>query len=401
VDTAPVRARATGIGEFDRVLGGGIVPGSVILLAGEPGIGKSTLLLDVAARAARSGQRVLYATGEESAAQVKLRADRIGASAPGLYLAATADLAELLGHTDQVGAHLTIVDSVQTLSAEGVEGVPGGVAHVRGVTAELVAHAKARHLAVVLVGHVTKEGAVAGPRTLEHLVDVVCSFEGEAHGALRLLRATKNRYGSAEEVGCFELGESGLREVVDPSGLFTRPGDAAAPGSAIGLALEGRRPLAVEVQALVAPSTLPSPRRATSGIDASRLAMVLAVLQRRVKIGLASQDIYVSTVGGARVVEPALDLAIAVACAGARWDTPARPGTAVIGEVGLGGEVRPVRGVDRRVTEAARLGFTRVVVTSGTRAALAAAAIAPPASLEIEEVSDAAAAARHALTATV
>ncbi|MDR1426943.1 MAG: DNA repair protein RadA, partial [Bifidobacteriaceae bacterium] len=371
IDATPVRAWPTGIGEFDRVLGGGIVPGSVILLAGEPGVGKSTLLLDVAARAARSGRRVLYATGEETASQVKLRAERIGALAPELYLVATGDLGELVTHMNEVGPELVFVDSVQTLSAEGVEGAPGGVAHVRGVTGELVAQAKARNTAAILVGHVTKEGAVAGPRTLEHLVDVVCCFDGESRTALRMLRASKNRYGSAEEVGCFELGEGGLREITDPSGLFVQAEDAAAPGCSIGLALEGRRPIAAEVQALVVPSALPSPRRTTSGVDGSRLAMVLAVLQRRAKIVLSNQDVYVSTVGGARVVEPALDLAIAVALAGARWDLPGIPGTAVIGEVGLGGEVRAVRGMARRLAEAARLGFTRAVVPDGTSAALA------------------------------
>ncbi|MDR1152442.1 MAG: DNA repair protein RadA, partial [Bifidobacteriaceae bacterium] len=369
VDATPVRAWATGIGEFDRVLGGGIVPGSVILLAGEPGVGKSTLLLDVAARAAREGRRVLYATGEESAAQVKLRAERIEALADQLYLVATGDLAELLGHMDEVAPALVLVDSVQTLSAEGVDGVAGGVAHVRGVTGELVAQAKSRGTAVILVGHVTKDGSVAGPRTLEHLVDVVCSFEGDAKGALRMLRASKNRYGSADEVGCFELGESGLREVADPSGLFTRPSGPALPGSVIAVTLEGRRPLAVEVQALVGPSALPSPRRATSGIDPARLAMVLAVLQRRAKIALATQDVYVSTVGGARVVEPGLDLAIAVACASAHWDTPVEQNLTAVGEVGLGGEVRAVSGIGRRVAEAARLGLTRAIVPPGTRAA--------------------------------
>ncbi|MDR1294350.1 MAG: DNA repair protein RadA [Bifidobacteriaceae bacterium] len=399
IDAAPVRPWTTGIGEFDRVLGGGIVPGSVILLAGEPGVGKSTLLLDVAARAAREGRRVLYATGEESAAQVKLRAERIGALADQLYLVATGDLGELLGHMDAVAPSLVFVDSVQTLSADEIEGVAGGVAHVRGVTGALVAQAKARTTAVVLVGHVTKDGSVAGPRTLEHLVDVVCSFEGDAKGALRMLRASKNRYGSADEVGCFELGETGLRQVVDPSGLFTQPGGMPVPGSVVGVTLEGRRPLAVEVQALVGPSALPSPRRATSGVDSSRLAMVLAVLQRRAKMALATQDVYVSTVGGARVVEPGLDLAIAVACASAHWDTPVDQGLAVIGEVGLGGEVRAVPGIARRVAEAARLGLARAIVPAGTSAALGRDSGTAPI-LKLVEVTDLAAATASAVTAS-
>lgn len=390
VDASAVAAWPTGIGEFDRVLGGGIVPGSVVLLAGDPGVGKSTLLLDVAARAARDGRRVLYATGEETAAQVRLRADRIGALAPDLFLLSTGDLSELLRHVDDLRPDLVFVDSVQTLSAAGLDGVPGGVAHVREVTGELVAAAKARNIAVVLVGHVTKDGTVAGPRTLEHLVDVVCSFEGDTKGALRMLRASKNRYGSAEEIGCFELGDAGLREVSDPSGLFVRHEDWAFPGTAIGVALEGRRPVAVEIQALVAPSALASPRRTTSGVDSSRLAMCLATLQRRARIPLATQDVYVSTVGGARGTEPALDGAIVVACASAHWDIPAIPGTVVVGEVGLTGEMLKVRGARRRLAEAARLGFTRAVVPPGTLDVLAdgndAAALADLEVLQVPNV---------------
>jgi DNA repair protein RadA/Sms len=391
IDAEAVRAWPSGVGELDRVLGGGIVPGSVVLLSGEPGVGKSTLLLDVAARAARAGRSVLYATGEESTRQVRLRAERIGALAPGLLLAATGDLGEVLGEVQRSDPSLLLIDSVQTLSASGIEGAPGGMAHVRAVTGALVREAKARNLAVVLVGHVTKDGTVAGPRTLEHLVDVVCQFEGERHTSFRLLRASKNRYGPADEVGCFELVDSGIREVTDPTGLFVRPMAEPASGTCVGIAMEGRRPLAVEIQALVAPSVLPSPRRTTSGVDSARLAMVLAVLQRRCAVGLANQDVYVSTVGGVRVGEPALDLAVAMACASGRWDVPIPPRTAVIGEVGLSGEVRSVPGIERRLAEAARLGLSRAIVPVGT-----GESVANPA-LELIEADAVGAAARAAL----
>jgi DNA repair protein RadA/Sms len=391
VDAEEVRAWPTGVGELDRVLGGGIVPGSVILLSGEPGVGKSTLLLDVAARAARAGRRVLYATGEETANQVRLRAERIGALAPGLLLAALDDLGEVIGEVERSDPSLLLVDSIQTLGAGGAEGAPGGVAHVRAVTAALVREAKERRLAVVVVGHVTKDGSIAGPRTLEHLVDVVCHFDGERHTALRLLRASKNRYGPADEIGCFELGEEGIREVADPSGLFVRPVAEPASGTCVGIAMEGRRPLAVEVQALIAPSALASPRRTTSGLDSARLAMILAVLQRRTGVGLANQDVYASTVGGARLREPAFDLAIALACASARWDLPIPPGTAAIGEVGLSGEVRAVAGLERRLGEAARLGLSRAVVPAGAGEAAGRGGI------EVVEAADVAAAARAVL----
>lgn len=366
IDVDAATARATGVEELDRVLGGGLVPGAVVLLAGEPGVGKSTLLLDVAARAARTGRRVLYVTGEESAAQVRLRAGRIHALAPTLLLAAETDLGTVLGHVESVDPDLLVLDSVQTFTSAQVEGSPGGVSQVREVTAALITAAKSRALPVVLVGHVTKDGSVAGPRTLEHLVDVVCQFEGERHSRLRLLRATKNRYGPTDEVGCFDLSEQGIVGLADPSGLFTSRLVSDVPGTCLTVTLEGRRPLAAEVQALVAPSVVPNPRRTTSGVDGSRLAMVLAVLQRRLGARLADQDVYVSTVGGARVVEPAADLALALAAVSGRENVPVHPGLVAVGEVGLAGEIRPVPGVGRRLAEAARLGCTRAVVPAGT-----------------------------------
>ncbi|GGC08872.1 DNA repair protein RadA [Cellulomonas carbonis] len=365
IDVEAARARPTGVGELDRVLGGGLVPGAVVLMAGEPGVGKSTLLLDVAGRVATAHGTVLYVTGEESAGQVRLRAERIGALAPRLLLAAETDLGAVLGHIEQTEPSLLVVDSVQTIASALVDGAPGGVSQVREVAAALIAAAKARDLPTLLVGHVTKDGAVAGPRTLEHLVDVVCQFEGDRHSRLRLVRATKNRYGPTDEVGCFDLTETGIVELPDPSGLFLSHAVRHVPGTCVTVTLEGRRPLATEVQALVVPSLLSNPRRTTSGVDSSRLAMVLAVLQRRAGVNLGDRDVYVSTVGGARVVEPGADLAVALATASGGENVPLLDGLVALGEVGLAGEIRPVVGIDRRLAEARRLGFTRAVVPSG------------------------------------
>lgn len=357
------RARPTGVGELDRVLGGGIVPGSVVLLAGEPGVGKSTLALDVAARAARIGRSpVLYLTGEESASQVRLRAERIGALEDTLLLAAEADLGRALGHLEQVRPSLAIVDSVQTLSTDQVEGSPGGVSQVRAVAAGLIAHAKAHGIPVLLIGHVTKDGSIAGPRVLEHLVDVVCQFEGDRHSRLRLLRAVKNRYGSTDEVGCFDLTDSGIVELPDPSGVFLEGTGEAIPGTCVGISLEGRRPMPTQVQALVAPSALASPRRTSAGLDSARIAMTLAVLQARAGVTVAHHDVYVSTVGGARASEPAMDLPIALAVAAAAAGTCVDAATVAFGEVGLTGQLRVTAGLDRRLAEAARLGFTRAII---------------------------------------
>ncbi|WP_158882317.1 DNA repair protein RadA [Amycolatopsis anabasis] len=365
VDVEAARARKTGVSELDRVLGGGLVPGAVVLLAGEPGVGKSTLLLEVAYRwAARDGSASpsLYVTGEESAGQVRLRAERTGNLHEGMFLAAESDLAAILGHVDAVRPGLLIVDSVQTMSSPQAEGTPGGVTQVRAVTAGLVALAKERGLPVVLVGHVTKDGSVAGPRVLEHLVDVVLHFEGDRHSTLRLVRGVKNRFGAADEIGCFELREDGIAGVPDPSGLFMNRTLEPVPGTAITVTVEGKRPLLGEVQALVASSTLPQPRRAVSGLDSARVGMVLAVLQKRGKLPLGDKDVYTATVGGMKVTEPAVDLAVALAVASAAQDVALPPRLVAIGEVGLAGEVRRVTGVGRRLAEAARLGFTHAIV---------------------------------------
>ncbi|MCL2464228.1 MAG: DNA repair protein RadA [Micrococcales bacterium] len=386
IDVETARARPTGVDELDRVLGGGLVPGAVVLLAGEPGVGKSTLLLDVAARAARGGRRVLYVTGEESAAQVRLRAGRIGALEAGLLLADETDLATVLGHVEQVAPDLLIVDSVQTVASDQVEGAAGGVTQVREVAAALIAAAKSRGMPVVIVGHVTKDGSVAGPRTLEHLVDVVCQFEGDRHSRLRLLRATKNRYGPTDEVGCFDLSEKGIVGLPDPSGLFVVAALHPTPGTCLTVTLEGRRPMACEVQALVAPTAAPNPRRTTSGVDGSRLAMVLAVLQRRFGVRVGDQDVYASTVGGCRVVEPAADLALALAVVSSSVNRPPTRGLVAVGEIGLAGEIRAVAGVSRRLAEAARLGFRRAVIPATSDE------VAVPAGMQVTRASDVAAA---------
>ena len=362
VDVESARAVPTGVGELDRVLGGGLVPGAVVLLAGEPGVGKSTLLLEVAHQWASSGSRCLYVTGEESAGQVRLRADRTGNLHDEIYLAAESDISAVLGQVDAVKPGMLIVDSVQTMSSPSVDGTPGGVSQVRAVTSGLIAVAKERNLPIVLVGHVTKEGSVAGPRVLEHLVDVVLQFEGDRHSSLRLLRGIKNRYGAADEVGCFELRDDGIVGVPDPSGLFLNRREQAVSGTAVTVVVEGKRPMLGEVQALVAPTALPAPRRAVSGLDSARLAMVLAVLEKRGKVALGNKDVFTATVGGMRLTEPAVDLAVALAVASAAIDVPLPHDLVVVGEVGLSGELRRVNGVGRRLSEAARLGYTKALV---------------------------------------
>lgn len=367
VSAEEARARPTGVGELDRVLGGGIVPGAVVLLAGEPGVGKSTLLLDVAAKAAAASRErgqgpVLYVTGEESASQVRLRAERIEALDPALLLAAETEVGALLGHVEDASPSLLVVDSVQTIASAAVDGSAGGVTQVRAVAGALIAVAKERAIPVLLVGHVTKDGGIAGPRVLEHLVDVVCQFEGDRHARLRLLRAVKNRYGPTDEVGCFDLGERGIVGLADPSGLFLSAARSEVPGTCATVTLEGRRPMPVEVQALVAPTGAGSPRRTTSGVDHSRVSMALAVLSSRLRVDTSTADVYVSTVGGARAVEPATDLAVALAVVSAAQNLPTPPGLVAFGEVGLTGEVRATVGIQRRLAEAARLGFDRAVV---------------------------------------
>jgi DNA repair protein RadA/Sms len=359
------RHRATGIGELDRVLGGGVVPGSVTLLAGDPGVGKSTLLLKVAQRWAQSGRRALYISGEESAGQIRLRADRTGCTGDEVYLAAESDVHTVLEHIATVRPALVIVDSVQTMSTTEADGVAGGVTQVRAVTAALTAAAKASGVALILVGHVTKDGAIAGPRSLEHLVDVVLHFEGDRNGTLRMVRGVKNRFGAADEVGCFMLHDNGIEDVNDPSSLFLDQRPAPVPGTAITVALDGKRPLIGEVQALLASPSGGSPRRAVSGIDHSRAAMITAVLEKHARFNIAVNDIYLSTVGGMRLTDPSSDLAVAIALASAYANLPL-PATAVmVGEVGLAGDLRRVTGMERRLAEAARQGFNIALILDG------------------------------------
>jgi len=353
--------RPTGIAEFDRVLGGGIVPGAAILLSGEPGVGKSTLLLDVAGRVAMRGDTVLYVSAEESVGQVRLRAERTGTLVDTLFLAAETNLGTVLGHIDEVKPSLVIIDSVQTVSSETVDGLAGGVAQVREVAATVVRIAKERGIPVILVGHVTKDGTIAGPRLLEHLVDVVMHFEGDRQTALRFVRTLKNRFGPTDEVGCFEMVGSGIAQVPDPSALFRSNTTTPVSGTCTTITMEGRRAIPVEIQALIVPSSAPQPRRVTNGVDSSRVAMLLAVLERRAKLPFQSADVYVSTVGGIRVTEPGADLAIALALASAAKDVALSPTLVATGEISLAGDIRAVTAHQLRSAEATRLGFTEVI----------------------------------------
>ncbi|WP_276909230.1 DNA repair protein RadA [Corynebacterium riegelii] len=357
----------SGIGELDRVLGNGVVPGSVILLAGEPGVGKSTLLLEVASRWASIGKKALYVTAEESAGQVRGRAGRTGALQDTLFLAAESNLDTVFGHVKEVKPSLLIVDSVQTMHASGVEGVAGGVAQSRAVTAALTTLAKTTNLPVLLVGHVTKDGNVAGPRVLEHLVDVVLNFEGDRQSSLRMLRGLKNRFGATDEVGCFEQTADGIREVLDPSGLFLSHRGQTPDGSAVTVAMDGVRPMLAEVQALTVDPVNKSPRRVVTGLDGNRVPMVLAVLQARCGERTNDKDAYVATVGGVRITETATDLAVALATWSSLHEKPLPEKTVVVGEVGLAGELRRVPNLARRLQEAARLGYTRAIVPAGEK----------------------------------
>ena len=354
--------RPTGETELDRVLGGGVVPGSVILLSGEPGVGKSTLLLAVASHVASMGAKVLYVSAEESMGQVRMRAERTGTLSPNLWLSAETDLAVILGQIDHVEPQLVIVDSVQTVSTADASGIAGGPGQVREVAASLTRVAKERDLPVLLVGHVTKDGQIAGPRVLEHLVDVVCHFEGDRGTALRFVRAVKNRFGPTDEVGCFEMTGEGIVGVSDPSGLFLSRAIGTEPGTCVTIALEGRRAIPVEVQALVVKSTSPHPRLVVNGVDSARVSMLIAVLQKHGNLkSIADSDVYVSTVGGVRLTEPAVDLAIALALGSAVTGMPIRGDIAVSGEISLAGEIRPAVQAARRESEAKRLGFTTLI----------------------------------------
>jgi DNA repair protein RadA/Sms len=365
IEPGGTRHCPTGVEELDRVLGGGVVPGSVTLLAGDPGVGKSTLLLKVAHYWAQSGRRALYVSGEESRGQIRMRADRTDCSHQGMYLAAESDLHAVLSDIEAVQPTLVVVDSVQTMSTTEADGVTGGVTQVRAATTALTAAAKTTGVAMILVGHVTKDGAIAGPRSLEHLVDVVLHFEGDRNSLLRMVRGVKNRFGAADEVGCFLLQDNGIEGVADPSGLFLDQRPQPVPGTAITVTLDGKRPLVGEVQALLATPSVGSPRRAVSGIDHARAAMIAAVLEKHARLKIGVNDVYLSTVGGMRLTDPSSDLAVAVALASAYLNLPL-PATAVmIGEVGLAGDLRRVSGMERRLAEAARQGFTTALIPPG------------------------------------
>jgi DNA repair protein RadA/Sms len=351
-----------GIAELDRVLGGGVVRGSLVLIGGDPGIGKSTLLLQAARALARVTPPVLYVSAEESAAQVKLRADRLGITGEGLLLWAETDLSAVQAELDTIKPRALVVDSIQTVFLPDLESAPGSVAQVRECGARLMSLAKSRGVATFLVGHVTKEGALAGPRVLEHLVDTVLYFEGEHHHAYRILRAVKNRFGSTNEIGVFEMAAGGLVEVPNPSGFFLAERPADAPGSVIVSALEGTRPLLLELQALVARASFGTPRRTVLGADYNRVCLLLAVLEKRAGLPIGNQDVFVNVAGGGRVAEPAADLGVIIAAASSYLERPVPGDFLVVGEVGLTGEVRAVNGVEARLKAAAQLGFRRAIV---------------------------------------
>jgi len=362
-DAAPI---PTGIAEFDRVLGGGLVPGSVTLVGGEPGVGKSTLLLQVLAAPARSGTPVLYLSAEESTQQVRRRAERLGALHENIYLATETNLDHVIGHIHELKPAMVVIDSIQTVFDPELTSAPGSVAQVRQCAHRLVTLAKERNVSIILVGHVTKEGALAGPRVLEHVVDTVLSFEGDRHHSLRLVRATKHRFGSTQELGLFAMGEAGLEAVADPSEMFLADRRPGVAGSVIVPTIEGHRPMVVELQALVADGRLANPRRSVSGVDPGRVGLIMAVLERRVQVPVLGLDCYAMAVGGARITEPGADLGLGLAIVSSLTSIPVPADVVLCGEVGLGGELRSVGGIERRLAEAARLGFARAVVPRST-----------------------------------
>ncbi len=358
-------AIATGIGELDRVLGGGVVVGSVALLGGEPGIGKSTLLLQAVAALARSGRRCLYVSAEESAAQVRLRAERLDAVVDGLWLHAETSLPSVIDACRDIRPDFVIVDSIQTVHDPELSSAPGSVSQVRHCANRLVAAAKERAMSTILVGHVTKDGGLAGPRVLEHVVDTVLAFEGDRHHALRLLRAMKHRFGATDELGVFEMRGSGLVSVDDPSRLFLADRPDGVAGSVVVPTLDGHRPLLVEIQALVAGSSIPSPRRSAQGLDSGRLSLILAVLEQHAELDFGKADVFASAVGGVKINEPGADLGVALALTSAATGTPLPRGLVACGEIGLAGELRQTAQIERRLAEAARVGFTSAVIPAG------------------------------------
>ena len=360
-EAPPPRARS-GLDELDRVLGGGLVPASATLVGGDPGIGKSTLLLQAAARFAAAGLSVVYVSGEEASAQIRMRAQRLGLGQAPVQLAAETNLRDILTTLDRARPDLVIIDSIQTMWADTVEAAPGSVSQVRSSAHELVSFAKRRGTAVVLVGHVTKEGQIAGPRVVEHMVDTVLYFEGERGHQFRILRVVKNRFGPADEIGVFEMTGSGLAEVANPSALFLADREARAPGAVVFAGVEGTRPVLVEFQALVAPSPTPQARRTVVGWDGNRLAMILAVLEARCGIPFVGLDVYLNVAGGLRVSEPAADLAVAAALLSAREDAAVPADMVIFGEISLSGALRPVSQTENRLKEAQKLGFSQATL---------------------------------------
>jgi len=361
-EEAPPPRTEAGVAELDRVLGGGLVQASALLVGGDPGIGKSTLLLQAAARFARNGLKVIYVSGEEAAAQVRMRAQRLGLTESPVKLAAETNLRDILTTLDQEKPDLAIIDSIQTMWADHVEAAPGSVSQVRSAAHELTSFAKRKGIAVIMVGHVTKEGQIAGPRVVEHMVDTVLYFEGERGHQFRLLRAVKNRFGPADEIGVFEMTGKGLIEVKNPSALFLSERGTPAPGSVVFAGIEGTRPVLCEIQALVSPSPHSQPRRSVVGWDGSRLAMILAVLESRCGVPFQGLDVYLNVAGGMRISEPGADLAVAAALISAREDTALPPEAVIFGEISLSGALRPVSQAENRLKEAQKLGFTSAIV---------------------------------------
>lgn len=347
--------------EFNRVLGGGIVPGSLILIGGDPGIGKSTLLLQISNQLAEKDLSVLYISGEESIRQTKLRGDRLGATADSLYVLAETNLEDITHQIEHIKPSFVVVDSIQTVFRDEVSSAPGSVSQVRECTSELMRIAKTHGIPIVIVGHVTKEGSIAGPRLLEHMVDAVLYFEGERHHTFRILRGVKNRFGSTNEMGVFEMKEVGLREVLNPSEIFLEERSQGAAGSTVVASMEGTRPVLVEIQALISPTSFGNPRRMATGVDTNRIPLLMAVLEKRVGLMLQNQDAYIKVAGGVKLDEPAIDLAVIVSIASSFRDQPTNPEDIFIGEVGLTGEIRRVSRIEQRVQEAAKLGFKRVI----------------------------------------
>ena len=367
-DEAPPPRTLSGMAELDRVLGGGLVAASAILVGGDPGIGKSTLLLQACASFARQGLKSLYISGEEASAQVRMRAQRLGLADAPVMLGAETNLRDILTTLETVRPELVIIDSIQTMWADMVEAAPGSVSQVRSCAHELVTFAKTRGVSVVLVGHVTKEGQIAGPRVVEHMVDTVLYFEGERGHQFRILRAVKNRFGPASEIGVFEMTGGGLAEVANPSALFLSERAQPQPGSAVFAGIEGTRPVLTEIQALVAPSSLASPRRTVVGLDSGRVSTILAVLESRCGIPFTGLDVFLNVAGGMRVLEPAADLALAAALLSAREDIALPREMVIFGEISLSGALRPVGQAENRLKEAQKLGFTRAIAPSGTKA---------------------------------